>query len=133
MPGKFEVHEHCYTSGPRSNRPGYKFEHSHFGGDVPHTHPNTGPASYAIDKDEWFRATGLQGGGRKKFTAKPSGEQLQTIPRTAEENTFEIHVSDPPPGFVGTGGGLQAAARMVLAFGMTARVIDGRGPERKRS
>ena len=129
MPGKFEVHEHSFVRGPRargSNWPDSKVAHSHFGGDVPHSHPDTGPASYTIDKDDWARATGMVGGGRKTFTAAPSGEQLKVIPRTAEESTFEIVVMDPPANFKGEGGGMVAAARMQLAFGMRARVIDGR-------
>lgn len=125
--GSLEVHEHCFIRGPQANRPGYKFEHSHEGGDVPHTHPDTGPACYTIDKDAWFAATGLRGGGRKQFTPKPKGLRLAVIPRTAEESRFEIVVHDPsgPPGFTGQGGGHHAAARMVLAFGLRPVVIDG--------
>ena len=137
MPGRFEVHQHAFISGPRARfagRPEAHLVHAHFGGDVAHSHPETGPASYTIDKDEWFRATGLKGGGRKKFTEEPSGEQLPVIPRTAEESRFEVIVCDPPPGHEGQeGGGLAAAARMVLAFGLTAIVKDGRGPRGRRA
>lgn len=90
----FEVHEHCYISGPNINLLTHKFSHSHPNGNVPHTHPDTGPSSYTIDKDEWFAATGLKGGGRKKFTAKPTGSQLPFTPRTAEEQVFYV-VVDP--------------------------------------
>jgi len=71
---RLEVHEHCFTSGPRANGWDYKFSHSHASGSVPHKHPNTGPACYTIDKDECRKITGRHGGGRKKFTEKPSGE-----------------------------------------------------------
>jgi hypothetical protein len=120
---KLEVHEHCFIDGPRSRYAGTAASHlvhSHENGDVPHSHPDTGPASYTIDKDEWFRATGLKGGGRKKFTPAPTGEQFPFVARTPEEQQFEIIVCDPPapPGFTGEGGGQHAAARMVLAFGL---------------
>lgn len=130
-PRKLEVHEHCIIRGPRANRWDSKFEHSHDGGDVPHTHPDTGPGSYTIDKDEWARATGLKGGGRKKFTAAPSGEQHEFIARTAEESAFEVLVGNPsaPPGFTGEGGGHHAAARMVLAHKLRPIVRSADGPE----
>lgn len=132
---KLEVHEHCFIRGPRANGWAYKFEHSHDGGDAPHTHPDTGPSSYTIDKDEWLARTGLRGGGRKKFAAKPSGEQFEVMTsRTAEEQTFEVIVCDPPKGaqFEGAeGGGHHAAMNMVLSFGLHAKVIDGRSPDAK--
>jgi hypothetical protein len=81
-----EVHEHCFIRGNRARYAGTDASHlvhSHEGGDVPHTHADTGPASYTIDKDEWLRATGLVGGGgRKKFTDEPTGEQFPAIPHT---------------------------------------------------
>lgn len=118
---KLEVHEHSFIRGPRSRWAGTdagRLIHSHEGGDQPHSHPDTGPASYTIDKDEWFQATGLRGGGRKKFTATPNGEQFEVIPRAPEEDAFEIVFCDPPApaGFTGEGGGHYTAARMVLAF-----------------
>jgi hypothetical protein len=124
---KLEIHEHCFIRGPRARFAGADASHlvhSHVGGDVPHSHPDTGPASYTIDKDDWYARTGLQGGGRKKFTSAPTGEQFSTIPRTPEESTFGVIVCDPPApsGFTGEGGGHHAAARMVLAFGMKADV-----------
>lgn len=126
--GKLEVHEHCIISGPRAHRTGnwpagmgYKFAHSHEGGNVPHEHPNTGPASYTIDKDEWLRATGLRGGGRKKFTVKPNGEQFPYVER--EPMTFEIIIVGDG-GRAASGGaegpGVAPAARMTLGFGMKA-------------
>lgn len=112
---KLEVHEHTFISGSRT---GQTLVHSHADGDKPHRHENTGPSCYAIDKDEWFRATGMRGGSCKKFTGSPTGEQL---PATPADTTFEIIVCDPPapPGFKGSGGGLHAAARMMQAFNLT--------------
>lgn len=123
-PKGLEVHEHCFIHGPRACWAGTdraRVVHSHEGGDVPHQHPDTGPASYTIDKDEWYRATGLTGGGRKKFTAKPSGDQFPLVALEKWQTEFEIIVCDPPapPGFEGEGGGHHAAARMVLACGLT--------------
>lgn len=131
-PERLEVHEHCFVSGPRRGRFGNSwpagqasdFEHSHPGGNEPHSHPDTGPASYTIDKDEWLRMTGLSGGGRKKFTTKPSGDQLPFVPRTPEESSFEIIMSDPPflpPGWdpESSGGGHIAAAHMVAKHKLT--------------
>jgi hypothetical protein len=129
-----QVHSHSYVTGPRSHGGCYladgqwhssTFSHSHPGGDHPHEHPDTGPASYVIDKDEWFRATGLPGGGRKKFTTKPTGERLRYLPRRPA--TFEIVVCDPPKDYLGEGPGLAPAARLVLGFKMRPpRVIDRR-------
>ncbi len=129
---KLEVHEHCFVRGPRASGPAYKFEHSHEGGSTPHTHPDTGPASYTIDREEWLRATGMRGGGRKRFSARPTGEQFVAVPRTDEESYFEIIVGDPPapPEFTGEGGGHHAAARMVLTFGLTP-VVKFAGPPTK--
>jgi len=132
---RLEVHEHSYVSGPRA-RGGYgrdgkwlqsKFAHSHEGGDRRHRHPETGPAAYTIDKDEWFRTTGLRGGGRKTFTFDPTGEQLPIVELDEDEHSFEVIVMNPsaPPGFIGEGGGFAAAARMVLQFGLKARVRRG--------
>ena len=81
---KLEVHEHCFIAGPNARMTSrYKFSHSHAGGDRPHKHADathrTGPGSYTIDRDEWFRRTGLRGGGRKKFTKRPTGQQLPVV------------------------------------------------------
>lgn len=67
---RYEVHEH---SCPRT---GKRVSHSHEGGDVPHLHPAYGPATYAIDEEDWFRVTGRRGGGDKVFTKKPTGPLL---------------------------------------------------------
>lgn len=84
---EYEVHEHCFVSGPRSGG-GYrngkwdngKIKHSHPGGSTPHTHPNTGPSFF--------------GHGKGKFTKRPNGEQFEVIPRTEEENTFDLVITD---------------------------------------
>lgn len=119
MAGKLEVHEHCFTSGPRSKHYVYKFEHSHEGGNIPHSHPDTGPSSFTIDKDEWLRATGLRGGGRKKFTVKPNGEQFPYVER--EPMTFDVIVVGDG-GRAASGGaegpGIAPVARMALTFGL---------------
>lgn len=122
---RFEVHTHSYISGPISGR---KVTHSHVGGDEPHQHADVGPATYTIDKDAWAAATGLRGGGRKKFTAKPSGPQLERVELEAWQKSFTVIVGVPVPNCPAcgeehgaTGGGMQTAARMVLAFGMAPR------------
>lgn len=122
---RLEVHGHSFIRGPRANRSDSRFEHAHEGGDVPHRHPDTGPGSYTIDKDEWFRRTGLRGGGRKEFTGEPKGERLAVIPLTPEECTFDVIVYDVPEGHVGVGG-ISAIDRVSLAFGFRPIVIKAR-------
>lgn len=127
---RFEVHEHTFISGPRANgmfirerqRTTSTFSHSHEGGDVPHTHADTGPAVYTIDADQWFRETGMRGGSKKKFTAKPTGEQMLAIKRTDAENTFDVVVGKPYDGQTGHGPGLALPLRMIHTFGLKARV-----------
>lgn len=119
----FEVHEHCYVSGPNANR-GRRLVHSHFGGDTPHEHAHTGPASFTIDKDEWFARTGLRGGGRKKFTKEPSGEQLARVELQDWQKTFEVIVYEKAQAAgseasAATGPGVAPAERLRLSFGMT--------------
>lgn len=114
-----EVHEHWRVSGPS-----HHLHHSHEGGDAPHQHHQYGPASYTIDKDEWLKATGLRGGGRKSFTAKPTGEQLPIKELEDWQKSFEIIVDEEScrralAGTEATGAGVGPAARMVLAFKMT--------------
>lgn len=127
---RLEIHEHCFVSGRRANGPYHKFEHCHPGGDVPHQHPDTGPASYTIDKDDWARMTGLSGGGRKKFSARPKGEQLPIVALERSQSEFEIIVCPPPEHYKGDGPGLALPARMVLAFGMKA-IVRGEAPPRR--
>jgi hypothetical protein len=122
----YEVHSHWFVTGPRSrgayNAKGKwetgKFSHSHKGGDVPHRHPDTGPGSYTIDKDDWFRATGLRGGGRKKFTQQPSGEQMPLVELEEWQKSFEVHLGKPTPAEWGTGPGIGPAARMIFGSKM---------------
>lgn len=105
---RLEVHEHAFITSPRS-KASYRFDpatrettwqgrtdvvHSHPDGNAGHEHPDTGPSTYTIDRDEWYAATGLRGGGRKTFTARPSGEQLPFVARTAEEQTFLVVFCD---------------------------------------
>lgn len=126
FPAKLEVHEHCFIQGPRARFAGARVVHSHEGGDVPHQHPDTGPACYVIDKDEWLAATGLRGGGRKKFTKAATGEQLDRVELAEWQRGFDVVVGAPPRGFEGEGAGIAPAARMVLAFGMKANVRRNR-------
>lgn len=127
---KFEVHSHSFISGPRSSR-GQGIVHSHAGGELPHKHPETGPASYTIDKRDWLRMTGLEGGGEKEFTPKPDGEQLPIVELEEWQKSFEIHHGEPPVGFEGSGGGFYTAARMVLGSRMTvAKIIPFPGPKK---
>lgn len=138
---RLEVHRHAFVSGPRAGghyeRDGQwhtgTFSHAHASGDVPHAHPDTGPASYTIDTDAWYRTTRMHGGGRKTFTAQPSGEQFPIVALTPEQQTFEVHCTGRvPPGWVGEGGGFATAARMVHAFKLRAVVIDARPRRRRR-
>lgn len=127
-----EVHEHCIIRGPRANR-SERIVHSHEDGETPHGHPDTGPASYTIDQDDWARASGVaDGGSRKRFTKTPEGEQLPRVELEDWQKSFEIHYADDPTGGFkdSTGGGHFAAARMVLAFRMRAVVIPFPGPKK---
>lgn len=111
---KLEVHEHVFVRGPRS---GQHIHHAHEGGAEPHQHDATGPSCYTIDKDEWYRRTGLRGGGRKVFSDGQKGVQLAIVPLEEWQRDFDVIVT---PSAV-TGPGTGAAARMELAFGMRAR------------
>jgi hypothetical protein len=97
-----EVHQHAYITGPWANRVSSSFEHSHASGQAPHRHADTGPALFTIDKDEWFRATGLKGGGRKEYTDQPFGAQLPTI-------------TDTPPAPATGGATLTESSRLEVA------------------
>ena len=123
---QLEVHEHHYVSGRLKNgcynKNGQwrsaKFSHSHEGGNVRHQHVDTGPAAYTIDKDDWYRTTGLRGGGRKKFTVKPTGEQLPLRELDDWQKSFMVVIGKPSPAQRGEGPGIALPARMVLTFGM---------------
>src|SRR6266487_5014440 len=100
-----EVHEHTFVSGPRAHGGCYsprgtwqlsKFSHSHEGGERPHQHPNCGPAAFTIDQADWFRATGLKGGGRKTFTPGPTGEQFPIKELEDWQTSFEVVIVGPP-------------------------------------
>lgn len=117
---RLEVHEHWYITGPNANR-GIHLVHAHEGGDQPHEHADetqrTGPGAYTIDKDEWMLRTGLRGGGRKKFVAKPLGTQLPIV--VIEPPRIDIViVGDGGAAAAGgaTGPGLSAVDRMQLVF-----------------
>ncbi|HEY3495343.1 MAG TPA: hypothetical protein VGK73_11680 [Polyangiaceae bacterium] len=127
---KLEVHEHCYVTGPNAhNSVRYKFEHSHEGGDVPHVHEDsvhrTGPGCYTIDKDDWFRRTGLRGGGRKKFTSKPSGVQLPVV-RVDPPKIRVVIVGDAGAAAARgcEGPGADPIHRMQLAFGAEVESVE---------
>lgn len=150
-----EVHTHSYLGNDwsmRSRNPNKPdIEHAHEGGDRPHLHPDCGPATYTIDKDAWAAATGLKGGGRKKFTAAPTGPQLPLVERPPQDNTFQvIFVDEYTPGHASAGispeqfalmraafirdaadaraSGGHAVARMEQEFGMTP-IYELRKPE----
>lgn len=133
------VHSHCYVSGKLAHgcyRNGEwftgTFTHTHEGGDVPHTHPQTGPSFFGHR-------------GVRKYAKKIQGEQFsETIPLTEEENTFELIVTDSAilsvpvpfgekvPGLVPIGNtpiealGFPAAERMINGFGMKCIIRDER-------
>ncbi len=69
-PATLEVHEHSYVRGQRG-----KIAHSHEGGERAHRHEDTGPACYSR---------------KKKYTIRPTGLQLPTVPLTDEERTFRV-------------------------------------------
>lgn len=116
------VHDHAFVSGPRSRFSGPRGEivHSHEGGDVAHTHPDTGPCHLA--------------GTKPKFTARPNGEQLPYVKTDPASLVFDLYILDSARKMgdlsVGSAGNygdpflMPAAERMKSAFGMTARVHD---------
>ena len=136
---RLEVHEHTYVSGPNANRsPCRKVVHSHADGTRPHQHPDTGPATYTIDKDEWFSKTGLIGGGRKKYTASPSGEQLPIVELEDWQRSFDIIIDEESlerfhreSASPVTGPGLAPAFRMILGHGMTVNNVTASPGRRK--
>jgi hypothetical protein len=139
MTARLEVHEHRYVSGRYANGGAYErggITHSHQDGAIPHEHPDTGPASYTIDKDQWFKATGLKGGGRKKFTKKPEGPQLERVELEDCQKSFDIvFVGDGGKSVAGsgTGPGISLPARMILEFRMTPRIDCGKPIRKPRS
>lgn len=130
-----ELHTHSFTSGPRS-RGSYangfvtKFSHSHADGHRAHCHADTGPSSYTIDKDDWFRSTGLRGGGRKTFTVNPKGEQFPIEELEDWQKSFQVIICNPTPskgqpGYMGDGPGEALPLRLMLGFGIACIVTDG--------
>lgn len=67
---RLEVHEHSRIAGTGLPR----IKHSH-AGPVGIEHAGYGPASLTVDRSEWLHATGLRGGGTKRFTVRPTGPQ----------------------------------------------------------
>jgi len=131
----FEVHEHSFVSGPRVG--GHyeadgkwhtgSFAHSHEGGSEPHAHPQTGPASYTIDKDEWHRATGIPvGGGRRQYTRTPTGEQMPWVELEDWQKHFEVIIAGDPKPELGEGPGIALPERIAQTFRMSYTVRDER-------
>ena len=132
---RLEMHEHHFITGPLALTGASKFAHSHDGGEVPHEHHNdagrTGPAARTIDKDEWFAATGLRGGGRKKFTAAPSGPQF-AMRRTEAPKIEIIIVGDGGASIAhGCGGTDLTLARMTKALDARVENVAHVGPRRR--
>lgn len=118
----FEVHEHWDLRVC-----GGRLRHSHDGGNARHQHAGYGPASYTIDKDDWFRTTGLSGGGRKKFTKRPSGRQELIVALEPWQGTFEIQIvgdGGVEAAREGEGPGVALPVRLILANKMTATWPD---------
>lgn len=74
----YERHEHSYITGPESRKPrkpgAPELVHSHEGGDMPHSHPDTGPSRY----------------GQNKLTKLPKGPQLELVEHTPERGSFRV-------------------------------------------
>lgn len=115
-PTPFEIHEHVFIQGPRARRSWEShFEHSHADGSTGHKHPETGPAHFTIDKDQWAAATGgLQGGGRKSYSKTPRGLELPYVETPIAERTFNVIFVGKPDVEAESGGA--AVAHMALAF-----------------
>jgi hypothetical protein len=140
--GTLEVHTHSFTSGQRV---GGHYEcnghqttwhtgsitHSHEGGNVAHSHEDMGPACYTIDKDEWYRSTGLRGGGRKKFTVKPSGEQFPITELEDWQKSFAVIICEPTAakgesGYMGEGPGEALPLRVAYSHKIPFTVTEDR-------
>lgn len=76
----------------------------------------------------------MAGGGRKRFTSKPEGEQLPRVDLEDWQKSFEVHHAEDPTGGLGDviGGGHFAAARVMLAFKMEAVVVPFPGPRKAK-
>lgn len=123
----YAVHDHAIIRGPRSHRlgnwpagTGSKIVHSHEGGEVAHTHPDTGPCHLS--------------GGKAKSTARPNGEQLTYVKTDSADLVFDLFILDSAvamgdlaKGSAGNHGDpflMPAAERMKNAFGLRAIVHD---------
>lgn len=130
MTAPLEVHAHSYVGQRPPGVPNWehRFEHAHDDGQDPHQHPEIGPASYTIDKDEWFATTGMHGGGRKEFVQRPKGPQYPRVELEDHQRHFTVVFADP--GFAPAGDrdfpGGSAVARMALTFGMEPEYVDER-------
>jgi len=126
-PTGFEVHEHWYITGQKARISGSRLNHSHAGGNLPHVHEDeiqrTGPGAYTIDRDAWMRETGLRGGGRKRFTSKPTGEQLPIVAVSPPQIDVVI-VGDGGAAIAGAAQGPGTAPIVRLCLGMLAEVAS---------
>lgn len=114
-PRTFRLHKHMWIEGPNARRAGsHEFEHSHEGGDVPHTHANTGP-SYSRGHRRSRKPKGPQLDG---YRATPRDELIfdVVITRSAQLRSVPDHVAaaDSVGGMVG--------ARLESEFGLIPRV-----------
>jgi hypothetical protein len=91
---RLEVHAHSYIRGPLATWRTMNFEHAHEAGDTGHQHPDTGPASFTIDRDDWYAATGLRGGGRKTFARTPTRPQLERVELEDWQRSFKVVFCD---------------------------------------
>lgn len=130
---RLEVHSHSYVGDERGAYVVRVITHSHEGGDVPHQHGNFGPATYTIDSDAWFAATGQRGGGKKRFTVKPSGPQLPLAELEEWQKRFTIIIGEPVTKCPAcgdehgaAGGALPTTHRMIQAFRMAPRIARRR-------
>ncbi len=133
-PATLEIHGHAVLSGPLYQAGTRDITHAHEGGDRAHRHPGTGPAHYQRDR-------------YKKYTVRPNGPQLPTVPLTDEERTFRVVFVDKytdghraagisPERFAAeraaflAGGQAPAVARMVETFDMVP-VYELHTPQRE--
>ncbi|HEU4582485.1 MAG TPA: hypothetical protein VFS67_29710 [Polyangiaceae bacterium] len=130
MRARLELHEHCYISGPNARCAGTdrgRLIHSHEGGDRPHVHEDeihrTGPGSYTIDSMQWARATGMRGGGKKRFTGEPTGPQLP-LQEVEPPQIRVVIVGDGGASVAGENAGAGEAPLLRMMLGMKAQVAS---------
>lgn len=131
-----EVHEHSYISGPNAHwTPCRRIEHSHADGSTGHKHADLGPATFTIAAAEWAARTDMKGGGKKAYTRKPSGPQLEWVDLEPWQKTLRVIFTDSMqtirnPRVEAEGVdplGDAVALRMILQFDMEAVYEDHRG------